>query len=213
MSSDAYAGKVKVYETVVDRLNKPIHAIAFKMVPGEEGLRVLDVGCGTGAQLKRYVDAGCMASGVDLSPSMLEAAKKHLGSEVDLRLADATALPYEDDTFDIVLCSMFLHELDPDTRSLVVGEVARVLKPDGRNVIVEFDSEPRTSLSAKFRRAISLVFERIAGSEHHRNFKQFLASGGVTAELATTALTIEEVKTFRKGDLAVYGARPTPGIE
>lgn len=204
MTTDPYAGKVKFYGAVIDRLNQSIHAIAYKMAPVQSGSRVLDIGCGTGAQLARYVDAGCVVSGVDLSPSMLEAAKTRLGLEVDLQLADATQLPFADDTFDVVTASMFIHELDPRIRANVLAEVERVLGSDGRAVIVEFDSDPRKGFKAKTRRAVSTVFERIAGSDHHRNFKIFIDSSGVVGALTEVGLTVSETRTFPGGDLAIY---------
>ncbi len=174
------------------------------MVPTGAGDHVLDVGCGTGAQLVRYQKTGAAVSGVDLSPSMLAAAKERLGQDADLQLADATDLPFENDTFDLALTSMFLHELPTDVRNGVLEEASRVLKPDGHLVVVEFDAEPRRGFVAKARRGFSNIVERVAGSEHHKNFKEFIRAGGVEAIVEDHALTVENVRTFDGGDLAIF---------
>jgi len=92
------------------------------------GIRLLDVGCGTGYHLHRYRDRGFVISGVDGSADMLkEAAQANPG--IEFKQADVEKLPYPDASFDLVLCVevyRYLPSIDACTR-----EIARVLKPGG----------------------------------------------------------------------------------
>jgi ubiquinone/menaquinone biosynthesis C-methylase UbiE len=108
------------------------------------GESVLDVGCGTGtlaiAAKRRVGDAGTV-DGVDASPEMIERARKkskraHSGAA--FRVAGAESLPFETSSFDAVLSTVMLHHLRRDVRAQAVQEMRRVLKPDGRILIVDF---------------------------------------------------------------------------
>jgi SAM-dependent methyltransferase len=92
---------------------------------------VLEVGCGAGYLLAAV--GSDHRFGVDLSETQLEKARARCGPGVDLRKADAEALPFADATFDRVFCSEVLeHVLHPDK---VIAEIVRVTKPDGRVVL------------------------------------------------------------------------------
>jgi SAM-dependent methyltransferase len=94
--------------------------------------RALDVACGTGRQLARLVARGDDAVGIDATGAMAELARAHC-PEADVRVGDWSALPFDDDTFDLVTCSLALcHslELAPPVR-----EMARVLRPGGWLVV------------------------------------------------------------------------------
>jgi ubiquinone/menaquinone biosynthesis C-methylase UbiE len=99
--------------------------------------RVLEVGVGTGLDLPFY-PAGASITGVDLSPAMLAIARQRvadLGVEVTLRTADAEALPFDDGTFDTVVCALSLCAIpDPAT---AIGEMKRVLVPGGRLLLLD----------------------------------------------------------------------------
>jgi ubiquinone/menaquinone biosynthesis C-methylase UbiE len=117
----------------------------FEHVAGREGwpyANALELGCGTGFFLLNLKQAGVLDAGsvTDLSPGMVEVAVRNaenLGFHVDGRVADAESLPYDDDTFDLVVGHAVLHHI-PDL-DLAMREVLRVLKPGGRFV---FAGEP-----------------------------------------------------------------------
>lgn len=104
-------------------------------------LRLLDIGCGTG----RFLDFVKQAwprlpvVGLDLSEAYLGEAAHHLDrwSHVGLVVAKAETIPLPDSSCDAVTSIFVLHELPPEVRRLVLGEIGRVLKPGGRLVIVD----------------------------------------------------------------------------
>jgi ubiquinone/menaquinone biosynthesis C-methylase UbiE len=117
----------------------------FAHVAGTDGwpyAKSLELGCGTGFFTLNLKLAGVIDEGhvTDLSPGMVEVAKRNahnLGFEVEGRVADAERLPYDDDTFDIVIGHAVLHHIPDLDQSM--REILRVLKPGGRFV---FAGEP-----------------------------------------------------------------------
>jgi ubiquinone/menaquinone biosynthesis C-methylase UbiE len=103
---------------------------------------VLEIGLGTGRNLPHY-RADVRLTGVELSPAMLEIARaraRELGREVDLRVGDAQALEFPDQSFDTVVCTLALCTI-PDDRA-AVAEVQRVLRPGGRFLLLEHVRSP-----------------------------------------------------------------------
>lgn len=104
------------------------------LVGDVDGRRVLDAGCGAGALAAALRAEGAIVSGFDLSPGMVALARERLGDDTDLRVADlGEPLPYDDDSFDVVACSLALHYLADWAGPLV--ELRRVLRPGGRLVV------------------------------------------------------------------------------
>ncbi len=104
------------------------------------GDHVLDIGCGPGLLLKdiaAMVGENGLAAGVDVSDSMIALSKARCTktAQVRIELADATNLPFADETFDCVVSTQTLEYVEDLTKTL--SEARRVLKPDGRILIVD----------------------------------------------------------------------------
>jgi len=96
------------------------------------GKRVLDVGCGAGTDLARFVRGGARGAGVDVSSSAIALAKENFaqqGLQADLREADGEHLPFDDNAFDFVFAHGVV-QYTADDRALV-EECRRVLEPGG----------------------------------------------------------------------------------
>ena len=110
----------------------------------KSGMRVLDVGCGTGTlaiRLKAVVGEDGYVSGIDASPEMIDVATKKArkrGIDVDLRLGVAEDLPYEDAAFDRVTSTLVFHHLPDDVKLASLLEIRRVLVPGGRLAVGDF---------------------------------------------------------------------------
>lgn len=123
--------------------------------------RALELGCGSGFFLLNLIQAGVARRGsvTDLSPGMVKVATRNgenLGLDIDGRVADAEGVPYEDNTFDLVVGHAVLHHIPDVEKSL--REVVRVLKPGGRFV---FAGEP-TSVGNTYARSLSTLTWRVA---------------------------------------------------
>lgn len=98
---------------------------------------VLEVAVGTGRNLPFY-PAGVRLTGVDFSPAMLARARTRAAEsnrEIDLRVSDAQALPFDDASFDTVVCTLGLCGF-PDHR-LAIAEMHRVLRPQGTLLLLD----------------------------------------------------------------------------
>ncbi len=105
---------------------------ALRRVDLRPGHLVLDIGCGVGAFLRMVADRGARAFGLDASPALLDVARERVPGG-DLRVGDMEALPYDDDTFDLVVGHAVIHHV-PDVE-LAFKEMLRVVKPGGRVVV------------------------------------------------------------------------------
>jgi ubiquinone/menaquinone biosynthesis C-methylase UbiE len=123
-----------------------------QLQPGE---LVLDAGCGTGTlaiTAKRRVGPSGAVHGVDPSAEMIaRATKKARKADLDVAFQTgvAEALPYPNETFDVVLSTLMLHHLPRAPRRAFAQEIGRVLKPGGRVLVVDFGAgapEQRRSL-------------------------------------------------------------------
>jgi ubiquinone/menaquinone biosynthesis C-methylase UbiE len=132
-------GKFVVWAELLDRLG----------LRGDE--RILDLGCGRGAVLllaAQHLTTG-RAAGVDLwrrvdqSGNSAEAAQRNAFAEgvadrVELHTGDMTALPFEDNSFDLVLSSLAIHNIRGSVgREKAISEAVRVLRPGGRLIIAD----------------------------------------------------------------------------
>ena len=150
---------------------------------------VLEVAVGTGRNLPFYPE-GTRLTGVDWSPAMLGIARRRaagLGREADLRQGDAQALDFPDSSFDTVLCALGLCAIPDDRRA--VTEMARVLRPGGRLLLVD-----HVAASAAALRAVQWLYERItiplAGEHFRRRPLTYVRELG---------LEVEEAERFKLG--------------
>lgn len=149
------------------------------LAPGD---RLLDIGCGTGGQAIaawRKVQPGGSVVGVDVSEPMLAAARRkarRAGLDLSFRHADAAELPFADGSFDVVTVSTVLHMVPDAMHRLCLSEAARVLRPGGRLLLIDYagDVADRRHLSAKhgphgrfdlhrLRDAVGAVFTSVEG--------------------------------------------------
>jgi ubiquinone/menaquinone biosynthesis C-methylase UbiE len=119
-------------ENEVSLLNAYYERPATLALAGDvTGRRVLDAGCGSGPLSAALRDRGAVVTGFDSSAGMLELARRRLGADADLRVADlGRPLPFPDGAFDDVVASLVLHYLEDWTAPL--AELRRVLRPGGR---------------------------------------------------------------------------------
>lgn len=128
----AVTGLVTGHEALAGRLIRPE---AFD-VRGCK--RILDAACGNGRYsrfLLRQADPDALITSFDLSPNMLQRARRRLRSDrVSHAVADLTRLPYADSAFDAIVCGWVLEHLSIPTPGL--RELARVLRPSGKLLLL-----------------------------------------------------------------------------
>jgi ubiquinone/menaquinone biosynthesis C-methylase UbiE len=204
MDFDPYKYSAPLYDFFAGRLSVFLDRTRMRLAPPLQGMNVLDVGCGTGSDLKLYHQAGCRVHGVDLSPAMLKVARRKLGKSADLRLCDAADMPYEDDFFDLVLATYTLHEMHYEHRPVVIREMTRVLKRDGRLLLIDFLPGPFSFPGGWMIRSLILLLEIMSGREHLNNGRDFLRRGGLLGLINHAQMNIESTISLGAGNIGFF---------
>ena len=130
-----------------------------KAIAPRAGELVLDLAAGTGTSSAAFAKSGATVTALDFSPGMIEVGeKKH--PDIDFVLADATEIPFEANSFDVVTISFGLRNVEEPKAAL--AEMFRVLKPGGRLVICEFSTPPRAAFRAAYATYMRYVMPGVA---------------------------------------------------
>jgi ubiquinone/menaquinone biosynthesis C-methylase UbiE len=132
MTSSFNVNRADGYEQLMGRWSKRLAPLFIDFAGLADGERVLDVGCGTGSLTFALPQAADVSeiSAIDFSPVFVEEAiRRNTDKRISIRQGDATALPFEDNSFDRALALLVLHFI-PDTGK-AVREMRRVVKPGG----------------------------------------------------------------------------------
>jgi len=160
---------------------------AYHQLGDVTGLRVVDFGCGSGANTALLAGRGAHVWGIDISKDLLRLADRRLAvsgrdGEATFIAGSAHDLPFPDNSIDVVFGMAILHHLDLD---LVSREVRRVLKPGGRAI---FKEPVRNSAVIRFLRSLVPYrkpdispFERPLIDEELRRFASGFSAWSVRA--------------------------------
>jgi malonyl-CoA O-methyltransferase len=179
------AGFAELADTYDARLaGNPLHLLesteTLAALPDLSGIRVADIGCGTGRYTIELARRGPAAvAGIDLVPGMLQTARRKAGrAGIDVRWEQGDlngALPVTDGAFDTAVCALVLSFL-PDVRPALT-EMARVLRPGGALIVSDY--HPHGLLTA---RAASAA----AGRRDHAPYLRFTTADGAECRIAQT---------------------------
>jgi ubiquinone/menaquinone biosynthesis C-methylase UbiE len=175
-------------ETLPERRYKPWRERLWSLVKGP---KVLEVGVGTGKNIPFYPN-GLQITGIDLTPGMLERARKRavdLKLDVDLRIGDVQALDFPDETFDSVVATfVFCSVPDP---LLGLGQLVRVVKPAGQVILMDHvrSEEP---LFGMLMDALNPIVVRITGANINRR---------TVENVREASLVVDYVEALGMGDI------------
>jgi ubiquinone/menaquinone biosynthesis C-methylase UbiE len=105
---------------------------------------------------------------------------------------------------------MMLHELAGPTRAAVLREIRRVLKPAGRLVVFDYHVGPRRFSRGWLNAPFILAAERLAGRDHYRHHREFLAEGGMPAIAPRFGFEVMHARPVKGGNFGVFVLAPTP---
>lgn len=171
-SAAIYDACIRVFEWIL-RLDR-----ARSWIGSRARGNVLEIGIGTGRNLP-YYRGDVRLTGVDLSPAMLEVARRRagqLGRDVDLRVGNAEALDLPDDAFDTVVFTLSLCTIPNERRAL--AEARRVLAPGGLLLLLEHVRSPDLLVRAG-QRLLEPLFLRLAADHLLRDPVDHLEAAGL----------------------------------
>jgi ubiquinone/menaquinone biosynthesis C-methylase UbiE len=118
---------------------------------GYAGKSLLEIGCGAGIDLVRFAEGGAACTGVDLSQTAIDLARKNFGNRklrADLRVANGEALDFPEGTFDVVYAHGVL-QYTADAQAMV-NEAHRVLKPGGAFIAMVYNRKGWLNVMSKW---------------------------------------------------------------
>jgi ubiquinone/menaquinone biosynthesis C-methylase UbiE len=136
-SYDSYMKKITLGR---ERLLRETTVSLAQIKPGDS---VLEVGCGTGTltlAAKKQAGPTGEVFGIDLIPGMIEASQRKAAAaneEITFQEGSVSAIPFAENTFDVVMCSFMIFHMSDETRSKGIQEIFRVLKPNGRLFVLD----------------------------------------------------------------------------
>jgi ubiquinone/menaquinone biosynthesis C-methylase UbiE len=158
---------------------------------------VLEIAAGTARNLPFYPE-GVRVTGVELSPEMAALGRKRaedMGRQIDMRVGDAEALDFPDESFDTVVCTYGLCTIPDDASA--VREAKRVLRPGGRILLAEHVRSPNPVVRT-IQRVLDPLAHRFGGDHLLREPLDHLAAEG---------FEVEEVKRAKAGWVELSAAR------
>jgi len=174
------ADKYNRLSSVYDLMEWPMEFLFFsrwrKEVLSGLGGRVLEVGVGTGKNLK-YYPPGCLIIGIDNSEGMLKKARKKAEgmNNVTLLLMDAEHLEFPDNTFDYVVTTFVLCSIPDPVKAL--KEMRRVLKPSGEMINLEHMRSSNRFIS-RFEDLINPIIVSMTGIHVNRKTVENVVKAG-----------------------------------
>jgi SAM-dependent methyltransferase len=131
-----HPGTPEWFNRLIDDLQFRAMRRALAMARIAPGSRILDVGCGTGRWVRRYLELGHRPTGVDATLGMLRIARQQ-GTAPPLLAGEAFRLPFSDAAFDCVTDVTVVQHIPVELQPKAIGEMVRVLKPGGRLILFE----------------------------------------------------------------------------
>lgn len=171
---DLYA---PIYELAM-RADKKVYKVMYERIPKViEGKVVLEIATGPGLLAKHVAHAASKMIATDYSDGMIAEAKKgEIPKNLTFEVADATNLPYEDNSFDVVLIANALHVMPEPERAM--SEIDRVLKNGGILIAPNFVNHKGGLLSSIWSKILKIAGVKFEHQWTTEEYKAFLSQNG-----------------------------------
>jgi SAM-dependent methyltransferase len=170
--------------------NLPVECRSLELFASLVDGPVLEVGCGTGLATAYLHDLGVAVTGVDLSPGMLDVARRTC-PDVEFEEASMLALPHADGAFDGVLAFYSTIHVPDEELPTALSELARVLRPGGPLMLAFQIGDEPMHLTSALGHELDLVFHR----RRPEKMATLLADAGVPVEVTTVRVAREAERT------------------
>lgn len=196
------------YDLVVEQggLGKSFQKKILKFVDIKDGESILDVGCGTGTFVieakSQYPNNRIV--GVDVDENILKIAKKKLAKNnltVELIQSGAEKLPFESQSFNVIVSSLTLHHLPTDIKKQALKEIYRVLKKDGRFLLADIGKQDELFWKIKF----ALDFESLFSATKEYMKDNF--AGRIPVFVGEAGFIVKEITPKHRGIQFLLGKK------
>ncbi len=183
------------YSTFIDPVLRSLREkVAAHVSCGES---VIDIACGTGAQVFKLSEKVKRSVGADLSESMIAYARKEGEirgvTNADFVVVDVTDLSqFAENEFDVAVLSLALHQFDSEIYPNVLSEMKRISQ---RIIIVDYT----VPLPKNIAGITGKTIEYLAGREHFRNFRKYYHLGGLLPLLEKNGLSVHSSEALGGG--------------
>ena len=152
-SYDSYMGKMTLGR------ERALREMTVKLAQVKPGDCALEVGCGTGTltlATKRQAGPSGKVFGIDIIPGMIELSRRKAAqaqADITFQLGSIDDIPFSSNQFDVVLCSFMIFHMSEMVRRKGIAEIYRVLKPQGRLLVLDL-AMPTQPLSGAIARVL-----------------------------------------------------------
>ncbi|TDD59583.1 methyltransferase domain-containing protein [Kribbella antibiotica] len=186
-----------------------LKAWALEQLAPQPGETAVDVGSGTGEDVVAFADLGLRAIGVEPSAGLrAEAVRRSGPSEVEFVEGLADKLPFDDESVDVVRCERVLQHVEDPAGS--VREMARVLRPGGRIVLIDTDWQTAIIHPADpevLQRMVGSFLAQSANPYSGRQLRGQLVGAGLEIAGESAATWLEPQSGARQGFISMMHAR------
>lgn len=186
-----YARLAPNYDARWDRYSRATLDAVLQQIDPRRTDALLDVACGTGrfAEMIRSLKPSLSITGVDLSPAMIEVARKRLppapiNPGVSWLVGPAESLPVKNDAFDVVTCANAFHLVADPRKAL--AEFHRALKPGGSLILIDWCREYPTILAV-------LIGSRLFG----RQYRRIQTRSALTRLVESAGFHVRHIQKFK----------------
>ena len=187
-----------VYKILIDPLLSGLRKSVIRQFSGTE--RVIDIACGPGSLALEIAEATSSVTGIDLESDLIFYARnralKRKIKNIQFDVLDASDLSlFKDQEFDVAITSMAVHQFEESLAIQILCEMKRISR---KVIIADYNYPMKTGLAWSF----AFGIEKMAGGDHYRNFRNYMAKGGLkyfteAAMLPVKSLTISGYGVFQ----------------
>jgi SAM-dependent methyltransferase len=198
MSAENWGGRPRDWAELAEPSNRPLFATVLAQLGAGPTTDLLDIGCGSGYALRMAAGLGANATGLDITPELLEIARERVPGAV-LVEHGMDQLPFPDERFDVAVgFNAFQFADNPDT---AVAEAARVVRAGGLVAATTF-AEPERNESTALHVALEPLRVGAPGAGAHLPYS-LSAPGGLESLLASAGL-----ESFASGEVPLTWGHP-----
>jgi SAM-dependent methyltransferase len=197
MSAEAWGRRPRDWADLAEPSNRPLYAEVLRRLEVGPGVRLLDLGCGSGCAARMAADLGGLVTGIDITPELIAIARERVPGG-DFRVGGIDALPFTDASFDLAVgFNAFQFAGDP---AGAMCEARRVVRPGGRVAASTF-AEPERNQST----ALHLALEPLRAADPARHLPYELSRPGGLEQLLEGA----GLEPVRSGEVPLSWSHPT----